>query len=58
PTLRLSQRAPGISAGTTVEVHADCPNFPGDIEKWCRNNGKVLVSIVDQANGKLATIQF
>ena len=58
PTIRLGQRVPDIAAGTTVEVHADCPFFQFEVKKWCEDNGKVLVSIVDQDNFKVATIQF
>ncbi len=58
PTIRLGQRAPGIAAGTTVEMTADCPFFQFEIKKWCKDNGKVLVSIVDRDKAKVVTIQF
>ena len=41
-----------------LEVNADCQTFPDDIEKWCREAGKVLVSIVDHGTHRVATIQF
>jgi len=47
-----------MAAGSTLEVHADCPTFAGDIKKWCDDSGKVLVSCVDHGTYKVATIQF
>jgi tRNA 2-thiouridine synthesizing protein A len=58
PVLKLAIKANTLAAGTTVEVHADCPSFPKDVEKWCSDAGKVLISIVDQGTKKVATIQF
>jgi len=47
-----------MAAGAILEVHADCPTFPADIEKWCRESGKVLISIVDHGTHRVAAIQF
>ena len=58
PVLKVAIKAKTIGAGTTVEVHADCDSFPQDIEKWCNDSGKVLVSCVDNGGTFVATIQF
>jgi TusA-related sulfurtransferase len=47
-----------MPAGSTLEVHADCPTFATDIKKWCNDSGKVLVSCVDHGAYKVATVQF
>ncbi len=58
PVLKLAIKANSIAPGTVLEVHADCPSFPQDVQKWCNDTGKVLVSLVDQGNKKVATIQL
>lgn len=58
PVLRTAIKASTMAPGAILEVHADCTTFPADIEKWCREAGKVLVSIVDQGTHRVATIQF
>ena len=58
PVLRTALKASSITPGTVLEVHADCPTFQKDIEKWSRDAGKVLVSVVDHGTHKVATIQF
>jgi len=58
PVLKLAIKANSIPAGTVVEVHADCPTFPKDVEKWCKDSGKVLVSCLDKGGFNVATIQF
>jgi len=58
PVLKVAIKANSISAGTTLEVHADCASFPQDIEKWCADTGKVLVSVVNRGDVRVATIQF
>lgn len=58
PVLKLAIKARTMPAGTTLEVQADCPSFPADVEKWCADSGKVLISIVDQGGFKAATVQL
>ena len=58
PVLKAAIKANSMSAGSTLEVKADCPSFPDDVTKWCAGAGKVLVSIVDQGDHKTATIQL
>lgn len=58
PVLKVAIRAASIPAGTTLEVHADCPTFADDITKWCMDSGKVLVGVVDQGTHRVATVQF
>lgn len=56
PVLKTAIKANTLPPGTTLEVHADCHSFSQDIQKWCADNGKVLVSIVDKGDLKVATI--
>ena len=58
PVLKTAIKANALPAGTTLEVHADCPSFPDDIKKWCEQTAKVLVSIVDQGSHQVATVQL
>ena len=58
PVLKVAIKARSIAAGTTLEVHADCPSFEQDVTKWCEDNGRVLVSVVDRGAFRAATIQF
>lgn len=58
PVLKLAIKANSMNAGDVVEVHADCESFPQDVEKWCADNGKVLVNIVNNGTCNVATIQF
>ena len=58
PVLKTAIKANTLPAGTVLEVHADCPTFANDITKWCADTGKVLVSIVDDGAGKVATVQL
>ncbi len=58
PVLKISILANKISAGSTLEVHADCSSFPKDVDGWCKKTGKVLVSCVDQGGYHVAKIQF
>ena len=58
PVLKAAIKAAILPAGTVLEVHADCPTFADDVTKWCSDNGKVLVSIVDQGGYNVATLQL
>ncbi len=58
PVLKTAIKANILAPGTTLEVHADCHSFQQDIQKWCNDNGKVLISIVDKGGLKVATIQL
>lgn len=58
PVLKVAIKARTMSAGSTLEVHADCHTFQDDIKKWCADSGKVLVSVVDRGNFKVATVRF
>jgi len=58
PVLRLATRAKSMTPGTTLELYADCPSFPQDLEKWCNVSGTVLVSMVDKGDHYHAVLQF
>ena len=58
PVLKVAIKAATIPAGSTLEVHADCPSFPDDIRKWCEDSDKVLISCVDQGGYHAALVQF
>jgi len=58
PVLKVAIKSRKMESGSTLEVRADCPTFQSDIEKWCNDSGKVLISCVDQGDFQLATVQF
>jgi len=58
PILKIAIKAGSIGPGTALEVLADCPSFPAEVEKWCADRGKVLISCVDHGGYNMATIQF
>lgn len=58
PVLKLAIKANSMSAGSILEVLADCASFPDDVKKWCSDAGKVLISCVDQGDFVRATVQF
>lgn len=59
PVLKLAAMAKDIAPGDTVEVLADCPSFPRDVEAWCTKTKKTLLFCADEGGGKFkAQIQF
>lgn len=58
PVLKVAIKTRSLPAGSTLEVHADCATFPTDIEKWCTDMGKVLISCVESGGFYAATIQL
>ena len=59
PILKVAAKAREIPVGEMLEVVADCPSFPKDIEAWCEKTGRTLLSCVDKGDGKFrAHIQF
>lgn len=58
PVLKMAIKARSLKPGTTLEVHADCASFPQDVQKWCNDNDKVLISVVDRGGFHVATVQF
>jgi tRNA 2-thiouridine synthesizing protein A len=58
PVLKVAIRAASADPGTTLEVQADCESFSQDIEKWCSDSGRVLMSVVDRGTYQVATVQF
>ena len=58
PVLKVAIKANSIPPGTTLEVYADCHTFPSDIQKWCMDTGRVLISCVNQGTYHVATVQF
>ncbi len=59
PVQRVAAKAKTIPEGEMVEVLADCPSFPKDIEAWCQKTGRTLLFCMDEGDGKFrAQIQF
>ena len=59
PVLKVAVKAKEISADDILEVLADCPSFPKDIEAWCTRMNKTLLFCADEGGGKFkAQIQF
>jgi len=57
PVLKAAMKIQTLPAGTTIEILADCPDFPQEVREWCEKSGRVLVSLVDQGTHRVATIQ-
>jgi len=58
PVIKVALKAGSLPEGTSLEVYADCKSFPNDIKRWCDNNEKVLISIVEKDGYNIATIQL
>jgi len=59
PILKVAVQAKSLQPGDMLEVLADCPSFPKDIEAWCQKTGKTLLVCADEGGGKYtAQIQF
>lgn len=59
PILKVAVKARELQAGDMVEILADCPSFPKDIEAWCQKTGKTLLFCMDEGEGRFkAQIQF
>jgi TusA-related sulfurtransferase len=59
PILKVAAVARSLSEGDVLEVLADCPSFPKDIEAWCDKTGRTLLNLQDDGNGSFtAEIEF
>lgn len=58
PVLRVAIKAKEVATGDILEVLADCPSFPRDIEAWCKKTGKTLLFCRDEGGRFNAQIQF
>ena len=59
PILKVAVKAKELQPGDMMEVLADCPSFPKDIEAWAQKTGKTLLVCADEGGGKFkAQIQF
>lgn len=58
PVLRVAIKAKEITPGDILEVLADCPSFPRDIDAWCKKTGKTLLFCRDEGGKFNAQIQF
>jgi len=59
PILKIAVLSKEIQPGDMLEVTADCPSFPKDIDAWCTRMGKTLLVCADEGGGKFkAQIQF
>jgi len=59
PILKVAVEAKKLQAGDMLEVLADCPSFPKDVEAWCQKTGRTLLVCADEGDGKYkAQIQF
>jgi len=48
-----------VRPGDILEVTADCSTFENDIEVWCKQWKRVLISMTDENGGaKKATVQI
>ena len=59
PILKVAAKAKELQPGDMLEVLADCPSFPKDVEAWCTRMNKTLLVCADEGGGKFkAQIQF
>lgn len=59
PVLKVAAKAPEMKAGDVLEILADCPTFPKDIQMWCERFKKTLLFCRDEGGGKWkAQVQF
>ena len=59
PILKVAAMAKSLSEGDTLEILADCPSFPRDIESWCERTGKFLVNFQEMEDGSYkAEVEF
>lgn len=58
PVLNVAMKARTLEAGSTLKVYADCTTFATDIEKWCKDSGTVLLSVVDHGGYEVATLRM
>ena len=58
PVLQIAIKAKDLSDGDILEITADCPSFPNDLEKWCKNQGKTLLMMSTEGEKHTAQIQF
>jgi TusA-related sulfurtransferase/peroxiredoxin family protein len=50
PILALARTIRGLPSGSAIEVLADDPAFPMDVQGWCRSTGAILDSL-DESGG-------
>ena len=59
PIMKVAVMAKSLSEGDILEVLADCPSFPKDVEAWCEKTGRTLLNFQDQGDGSYkAEIEF
>ncbi|MEA1987075.1 MAG: sulfurtransferase TusA family protein [Candidatus Marinimicrobia bacterium] len=59
PIMKLAAKAKDFPEGEMVEIVADCPSFPKDIEAWCERTGRTLLFCMDEGDGvSRAQVQF
>ncbi len=56
PVLKAAMQIQKFPKGTTVEILADCPDFPKEVKAWCEKSGRVLVSLLSKDNYNVATV--
>ena len=59
PIMKVAAIAKTLSEGDVLEVMADCPSFPKDIEAWCEKTGRILLNFQEEEDGSYsAEIEF
>ena len=52
PVLKIAVKAPEMKPGDILEVLGDCPTFEKDVRAWCIRLDKLLLSVLDEGDGK------
>jgi len=59
PVMKVAAKSVDMPPGSVLEVLADCPSFPRDIQTWCERAKKMLLFCRDEGGGKFrAQVQF
>ena len=57
PVMKAAVKIQTLPPGTTVEVLADCVEFPHQVKEWCDKSGRVFVNLVNKGAYHSATIR-
>ncbi len=57
PILRIKQAMDAAQAGDLLEIKANDPAFPGDVQAWCQSTGHELVDLKFNSSGVSAFIR-
>jgi tRNA 2-thiouridine synthesizing protein A len=57
PVLKAALEIQKMPAGTSVEILADCPDFPDEVKQWCERSNRTLVNLINRGDHHSATVK-